>query len=212
MGEDNRQGFNNEIGLRLKKLFRERALQYKDVSAMLDEQVHYKTISGYCNGTAMPTLWFLRKVAEKLKVSIDWIVRGEGDACLKDEYEIGVLQTFRQARQLGVGEDVKRFADFTVQQKLKGMEPEEPSQERILDLLVISEGLDTVGKRLQYAREVLVGQRAMEMAKVLGISQEELLKIETGEVRPAPTFYTAFFSHYGKHVNLDWLLTGKSGK
>lgn len=209
---EDRQEIARQIGDRLKLLLKERGLGYKDVEVLLGGKVPYKTISGYCTGKNQATPGFLRAISEALKVSTDWLLKGEGEMYLTDEYEIEALRTFRRARELGVGEDVKRFADFTVQQKLKGMEKEPPDEERILDLIVISEGLDTVGKRLQYAREALVGQKLREMAKTLGLSPEELTRIEEGKARPAPSFFTTFNSHYGQQVNLDWLLTGKSGK
>lgn len=103
------------VGMRIKKAMGDRT--YTSVAKSVGVKPH--TMWGYVNGLSLPGMDILSKISDELKVSIDWLIKGDESVVAKDNAEKEALYQYRETEKLMVGEQYKRYGRFLINEVKK---------------------------------------------------------------------------------------------
>jgi transcriptional regulator with XRE-family HTH domain len=170
----------------------------------LDKIVTQKSLWDYLSGLIMPGPEVLIKVAETYHVTIDWILTGEQTLADIDNTQTDELDGMvRKLARLGVAEDAKEYLSIMIEkQSRKSMTPEQEVRQALTGSL----GLDTTGKRLKHLRESELNLSLRSMAKLMGITEARLRRMEADEIPIPANALTKLYAAHSDTIDLDWLL------
>jgi len=190
------------LGNRIKELVGDR--KYSAIARQIG--VKPNTFWGYLNGLTMPSFKVLLKLAEHFDVSVDWLLRGQESLLPKDPLEMDVISSIRKISDRKVAQQAASYVHF-----LAGEHDRAGSElHEVFEKIVEAKGLDTLGKRLAYIREIELGMSKAEFSDELGISVDELSDIEAGIAQPRALTLMAYNSKFNETCPLVILLGGKS--
>ena len=195
---------DEELSVVLGKRIKELAGERKHSAIARQIGVKPNTFWGYLNGLTMPSYKVLLKLADHFNVSVDWLLRGQESPVPKDPIEMKVISCMRRISDKSVAKQVADYALFlSNEHDRSGSERHE-----VWGLIIKTQGLDTLGKRMAYIREMELGISPSEFAEELGITVVELNNIEADKTRPRASTLTTYQSKFNSICPLDILLSG----
>jgi len=96
-----------DVGLRIHKAMGDMSLT--DLARLIGRNTN--TVWSYVNGGSLPSIEILLKISEALKVSVEYLLRGEVPGSLMDRQEAELIRTYRAIRDKDprVAEDYIRY-------------------------------------------------------------------------------------------------------